>query len=135
MAIRIRQILIFMIASVVVAQEIDSVHYYDKPLEFPNGKVSVGGTSMIVSMPTLTPEWYYTFPEGKNIKILVGKDTVRTDLGVYQTMVILTLIQQWDEYSKECYADSMESDYFGIVYIHREPTLKGFFEFLKRRVK
>lgn len=50
-------------------------------------------------------ELWYNFPKDA-FKVVVGDDTVRTDLGVYQTMVILTMLQQWDQYSKECYADS-----------------------------
>lgn len=44
-------------------------------------------------------------------RVIMGKDTIRTHLGIYQTIVILTLIQQWNQYSKECYADSTQKNY------------------------
>ncbi len=39
-------------------------------------------------------------------EVQVGNEIYRNKIGVYQTMVIAVLIQQWTSYQKECYADS-----------------------------
>ena len=63
--------------------------------------------SVVVGQGITGTEWtistYYNFLEDE-IDVIVGKDTVNNAKGAYQTMVMLTILQQWDEYSAECYA-------------------------------
>lgn len=108
---------------------------------------------------------YYQFPQGENIVIVRG-DTVYTAQGAFCTMMLLTLIQEWDAYLAECKADThtvsghqyapyqgapyrirddpsypmvdpgFNSGYQGPVTWteHREPTVEGFMEFIRKRV-
>ena len=55
------------------------------------------------------------------------------------------LVSLWDEYSQECWNDSTSTDvsYCGvffdgednIFYFHRDPTLEGFIEFMRKKYK
>jgi len=100
-----------------------------------------------------TTELFYYFGEEK-ATVVVGKDTAKNAPGPYQTMVILTWIQQLELYEAECYADSVCSVDSGYVLdtrcpdsirlieipgsrrcYHTEPTFKNFIKFLKRRVE
>ena len=92
--------------------------------------------------------------------VTVGEIDYPNKVGIYQTMVLATIVQQWKEYQVECYADSTASYYYTLCdwdcwkvpckkgeiigllndnicpehWTHREPTFTGFIEFLKRRV-
>ena len=107
-------------------------------------------------------EYHYEFGDcTEPIMTIVDKDTMITTINPYQVIVILTLLQLLEEYEKECYADSTflitgggpdikhevindtldltKSMFVNAIYIvksrwiHREPTLQGFIEFLRNK--
>ena len=102
-------------------------------------------------------DWDFYF-SNEAARVIVGKDTTES-FGAYQGMVVLTLLQQYDAYSRECYADSSWVVIFGdeassyaiwnektrCIYnnkkgyweIHAymptgEPTFPGFIEYLRQ---
>ena len=94
-------------------------------------------------------EMSYHFGKGDTVSITINGQKIRTNENVYVIAPIIRLLQFYDEYEKECYADStqvgvlvfryMEEDDYGSgceLYEtrrdHREPTLKGFIKFLRR---
>jgi len=53
-------------------------------------------------------ETSYVFSDGWEAKVTVGEVTYQNKVGIYQTMVLATIVQQWKEYQAECYADSTD---------------------------
>ena len=125
-------------------------------------KVIVVLISLIFLLLNILPGWgqdgfeiSYSFPEmGDSTKVIVGKDSLMTTLNPYCFAPIIFLIQQYEEYEKECYADSsiwrgykfvstgkttmgmsIGYDEYIIEWVHREPTFQGFMKFLKGKVK
>ena len=108
------------------------------------------------------PEASFIFAKD-SARVTVSGYTYKTDLGIYQTMVLATIVQLWDEYAKECYADSalthtytpkwnsgclrqtgnLAEGYSFIIdckdsshysYTHKQPDPIGFIEFLRNKL-
>ena len=60
----------------------------------------------------------------------VGKDT--SHLPPYTAVTVLSILQLYTAYERECYNDSTLSRFH---IIHRQPTFPGFMEWLRKRVK
>lgn len=69
--------------------------------------------------------------------VYIGDVLFTSNLGIYQTLVIGTIIQQWDEYTDECYSDSTWTSKvpLDLLFIHTHPTFSGFIEYLKKKMK
>ena len=106
-------------------------------------------------------ETSYVFSDGWEAKVTVGEVTYQNKVGIYQTMVLATIVQQWKEYQTECYADSTVSYYYTLCdwdcwkvpckkgeiigllndnicpehWTHREPTPIGFMEYLTKKLE
>jgi len=91
--------------------------------------------------------WVYLFSEMDDLtKVVLNKDTVMTMMNPHSMMVILTILQQWDKYEKECYVDSFctyekmvisqgDSICFVDIWIHKKPMFEEFIEFLKKKIR
>ena len=93
----------------------------------------------------------YTYTDADKDRALI-KVTSKND-SQYDTITFITiesLFDSWDEYSKECYADSSyqimhglfyytvgKSDVFTVQHIYsnipKQPTLEGFMEYLRKK--
>jgi len=49
----------------------------------------------------------WKFISGDSATVIASGDTVHTTKGVYQTMVLMTLVHEWRAYQQACYDDSM----------------------------
>ena len=97
-------------------------------------------------------EMSYHFGKGDTVSITINGQKIRTNENVYVAAPIIRLLQFYDEYEKECYADSMqvsgwvfitteEYDYgvcagydgYETWWDHKEPTFKGFIKFLRNK--
>jgi len=99
-------------------------------------------------------DFYYNFPEMEDsTKVIVGKDSLITKSNPYCVAPIIFLIQQYEQYKKECCSDTTWwlvsiyntiykihsspykivdiSDDGNVYYLCIKPTIDGFIEFLK----
>ncbi len=127
-----------------------------------SGNHSINTKSNTIKFVETVRAMTYSFSSDTTNPVNVSGVLYKNKIGVYQTMVIATLLQQYEAYAKECWADSsvssvsMEYDSLATVkyyerhpsdkkwglimketktYSHPEPTFTGFIEFLKRGVK
>ena len=117
------------------------------------GKYTINTSDNTINFTSFEPMVYYFSSDTTNPVNVSGK-LYKNKIGVYQTMVVATLLQQYEAYTKECWADSTKEEELklcnSLVYppckghsynppryyiIHKEPTFTGFIEFLKRGVK
>ena len=79
-------------------------------------------------------------------EVQVGNEIYRNKIGVYQTMVIAIIIQQWTSYQKECTAEyrfeKLKRDSVWLPPYPKQwkkwlvafPTFEGFMEYLKTKL-
>jgi len=95
----------------------------------------------------IAPDWSYIFIEEDSVLVEVYGHKIRTNENGYIAAPIIRLLQFYEEYEKECYADS-SMVYLGNgwsrqingkkvteYWTHTEPTFQGYMSFLKEKFK
>jgi len=94
----------------------------------------------------------WEFISGDSATVIASGDTVHTTKGIYQTMVLMTLVHEWRAYRQACYDDSTshiecsrsEYDALGnlihcygrrVEWDHAHPTLEGFMSWIEKELK
>ena len=93
------------------------------------------------------PEASFVFAKD-SARVTVSGSTYKTDLGIYQTMVLATIVQMWDSYAKECkdtlFYDLRNGSWFEnekgelclkAIVKSEKKNFVGFIEFLRNKLK
>jgi len=139
---------------------------YQRPTTLGDGSSITVDTNLIMAgtigfdtpLYDLGTSWHFFNSATDTIEVIVDGKTFRTTLNPYRVAFTHWLVEDWDAYAAECWADSiytiwtgwMEEPVVQVVtekeaeqfyanwgkrgrWTHREPTLSGFIEWLRKR--
>lgn len=110
-------------------------------------------SSLCAGQDSVRVQLVFRVPPSKEVGRIGERGDIMLDIGYFS---VVNLVSLWDEYRDSCWADStregvgwvsvgaafryLTSDYNdenrdGYFWMHREPTLRGFMEFIRRRMK
>jgi len=124
--------------------------YFDSASKVQNGEIITSYKRW--NTYKISTNFIFSFSDSSHRSYaIVGKDSMFSN-APYSAMVVLTILQYYQLYEKECYADSslqsvyQEQRYFTgfddlipirptMKMVHREPNFTGFIEFLRKKAK